>query len=251
MNEDIVVFTGGFDPIHSGHIEAIKEAQQYGRVIIGLNSDDWLARKKGKPFMPFVERKAILDQFKNVLCVLEFDDSDNTACDAIKQARKLFPNQKVIFVNGGDRTSENIPEMDAFKEDPLVEFKFGIGGDYKKNSSSSILDKWLNDSVDRGWGFYTTYYKNPNGSLKVKRLVVEPGKSLSMQKHFNRSEVWFVEEGVATVRGETTEFTIDKYKGAHIDVEEWHQLINNTDEPLSIVEIQYGKYCDESDIERR
>lgn len=249
--DDIIVFTGGFDPIHSGHIEAIKEARQLGRVIIGLNSDEWLVRKKGKAFLEFNERRAIIEQFKDVLCVIGFDDSDNTACDAIRQAREMFPKSKIIFVNGGDRTSTNIPEMDAFKDDSMVEFKFGVGGDYKKNSSSTILQNWAFDTVERVWGKYTTYYKNDNGTLKIKRLVVDPGKSLSMQRHSKRSEVWFVEEGVATVVGEDHKFTVDKYQGAHINCEEWHQLQNNTDSTLAIVEIQYGEYCDESDIERR
>ena len=135
MSDNIIVFTGGFDPIHSGHIEAIKEAQKLGRVIIGLNSDEWLIRKKGKSFMPFEERKAVLDQFKNVLCVIGFDDSDNSASDAIRQAREMFPKNKVIFVNGGDRTKSNIPEMNAFLNDSMVEFHFSVGGDNKKNSS--------------------------------------------------------------------------------------------------------------------
>ena len=109
--ENIVVFTGGFDPVHSGHISCIKEARKLGRVIIGLNSDEWLTRKKGKPFMSFEERKTVLEQFKNVLCVIEFDDSNNTASDAIRQAMKMFPNNKIIFVNGGDRTENNITEI--------------------------------------------------------------------------------------------------------------------------------------------
>ena len=127
---NVYLFTGGFDPIHSGHIEAIKHAQSLGKVVLGLNSDQWLIRKKGQAFMPFSERKAVLDQFKGVLAVISFDDNDNTACDAIEQTKEQFLNHKIIFVNGGDRTQSNIPEMERFKDDPLVDISYGRGVGY-------------------------------------------------------------------------------------------------------------------------
>jgi len=140
--EDIVIFTGGFDPIHSGHISCIKEARNLGRIIIGLNSDEWLVRKKGKFFLPFEERKAIFEEFKQILGVIAFDDSDDTSSDAIRQVMNLFPKNKIIFVNGGDRTEGNIPELKVFRDSSMVSFQFGVGGHDKKNSSSSILSNW-------------------------------------------------------------------------------------------------------------
>lgn len=137
----IVLITGGFDPIHSGHIEYINEARKLGDCLfVGLNSDDWLTRKKGKPFMNWHERHIILSNIRNVDDVFAFDDSDNTAIDAIRRIREENPDHTIIFANGGDRTKENIPEMNC--GDPDVEFVFGIGGIEKKNSSSWILKKW-------------------------------------------------------------------------------------------------------------
>jgi cytidyltransferase-like protein len=254
MNDNIVVFTGGFDPIHSGHIEAIKDAQQYGRVILGLNSDEWLTRKKGRPFMPFEERKAVLDQFKNVLAVIGFDDSDNSASDAIRKAREMFPKSKIIFVNGGDRTAKNIPEMDAFKDDPMVEFKFSVGGENKKNSSSWILSEWKHPSESRQWGKFMTYYDSKEA--KVKRLVIDPAKSISMQYHNSRSEFWFVESGegilyTMTDHGEKQIKTLRKHDSYHIEVGQWHRVENSGSEPLQVIEIQYGSECKEEDIVRK
>jgi D-beta-D-heptose 7-phosphate kinase/D-beta-D-heptose 1-phosphate adenosyltransferase len=137
----LVVITGGFDPVHSGHIEYINEAKKLGDYLfIGLNSDEWLTRKKGKPFLPWTERCVILSNLRSVDDVFAFDDSDNTAIDAILRIREENPEQTIIFANGGDRTKENIPEMECGIED--IEFVFGVGGQDKKNSSSSILKKW-------------------------------------------------------------------------------------------------------------
>lgn len=251
--ENIVVFTGGFDPVHSGHISCIQEARKLGRVIIGLNSDEWLTRKKGKPFMLFEERKIVLEQFKDILCVIGFDDSNNSASDAIRQARKMFPNNKIIFVNGGDRTENNIPEIEDFKSDAFVSFQFGIGGENKKNSSSWILSEWKHPTEKRIWGDSMTYHDSTE--TKVKRLILEPGKSISMQYHLQRNELWFVESGSGTIYTYDKENTIKvkdiyKHEMHHVSVGEWHKLEASPDNKLCIVEIQYGNLCNEKDIVR-
>lgn len=262
MNDNIVIVTGGFDPIHSGHIEYIKAARTYGRVMVGLNSDDWLQRKKGSAFMNFEERCSIIENLKDVMGVVSFDDSDNTACDAILKVKALFPKNKIIFANGGDRKPDNIPEMERLKDDPTIEFVFGVGGTDKKNSSSTILHNWKSERTERSWGFYEVFYKNEDATIKVKRLVLNPGHSISMQKHFKRHEFWHVESGIGSVWTLGEEYladgkpiiekvaSIDKHMQVIIEANDWHQLRNESEEPLSIIEIQYGNYCDESDIER-
>lgn len=253
MSDDIVLFTGGFDPVHSGHIRTINEARQYGRVIVGLNSDAWLTRKKGKPFMPFEERRTIMKELKGVMDVIEFDDSDGSACDAIRKVKSLFPRSHIVFANGGDRTVENIPEMTAFADDPRVEFKFGVGGTDKKNSSSWLLRDWVAQSEDRKWGKSLTYYEGTDS--KVKRLVLDPGQSISMQYHLRRSEFWFIEQGTGALFSMEGDREIElkslpKFSSCLVPIGEWHRLQNVGDTPLVVIEIQYGDRCSEDDIVR-
>jgi len=136
----LVLVSGGFDPLHSGHIAFFKAAKELGTLGVAVNSDDWLIRKKGKYFMNVAERMSIIKELKCVDVAIEFSDKDDTANDAIKMALEIY--DKVVFCNGGDRTKSNIPEMEKWKDDPRVEFKFGVGGDDKKNSSSWILNRW-------------------------------------------------------------------------------------------------------------
>jgi len=143
--EKIVLVTGGFDPLHSGHLAYLKAAKKLGdKLIVGINSDDWLIRKKGKNFLPEKERHEILSSIRYVDGCILFNDEDNTAIEAIKNVRMLFPFAKIIFANGGDRSTDNIPEFGdgLFYDD--VEFVFGVGGEDKKNSSSWILKKYEN-----------------------------------------------------------------------------------------------------------
>ena len=251
----IVLITGGFDPIHSGHISYIQEASKLGDLlVIGVNSDQWLARKKGKCFMPLMERANILRNIKGVDFVIDFDDNDNTAKHAIWMVRQSYPQDHIIFANGGDRTALNIPEMDI--TDNHLEFAFGVGGSDKKNSSSWILQEWKAPKTNRQWGYYRVLHENGR-EVKLKELTVEPGKRLSMQRHKDRAEHWFVAEGAAAVYtiNHSTDAellgTFNKFDHIHIKRTEWHQLCNETDQPLKIIEIQYGENCIEEDIERR
>jgi D-beta-D-heptose 7-phosphate kinase/D-beta-D-heptose 1-phosphate adenosyltransferase len=193
----IVLVTGGFDPLHSGHIAYFKAAKQLGNLlVVGINSDDWLSRKKGRSFMPASERKAIIENLYQVHKVIEFDDTDNSAVDAIKKVKNMFPRDQIIFANGGDRTPDNIPEMVVDN----VEFAFGVGGNNKKNSSSWILEEWKAPRTVRPWGYYRVLHEVPG--MKVKELTVEPKQQLSMQRHNLRAEYWIVSEGEAIASGE-------------------------------------------------
>lgn len=142
MVNKVVLATGGFDPLHSGHIQYLNAARKLGdMLVVGVNSDAWLERKKGRAFMPANERITIIQHLKMVdHCVL-FNDNDGTAIEAIKNVQAMYPNSQIIFANGGDRTANNIPEM-VVKD---VIFKFGVGGNEKINSSSWILNDWKSD----------------------------------------------------------------------------------------------------------
>ena len=137
----VTLVTGGFDPLHSGHIAYFKAAREFGHSLcVGVNSDDWLTRKKGKPFMDVGERMSIIKELKCVDLAIEFIDKDDSACDAISIALQVYDN--VLFCNGGDRGSVNTPEYERYRHDNRVDFKFGVGGEDKKNSSSWILERW-------------------------------------------------------------------------------------------------------------
>jgi len=255
VSDNIVVFTGGFDPIHSGHIDLINEAAKIGRVVVGLNSDEWLSRKKGQAFLPFIEREKIIKQFKNVMQVISFDDTDGTAIDAIRKVKSNFGSaHSIIFVNGGDRNEGNIPELEFFKDDPKVDFIFSVGGDNKKNSSSWILEKWKYQKTYRDWGYWRVL--DDKETVKTKELVIEVGKSLSDQRHFYRSEHWYVLSGKLQIdleppEGQKQVQVLSPHTTYVIKSEHWHKAINIGTEPVHVIEIQYGKKCLEDDIERR
>ncbi len=141
MGMTIVLVTGGFDPIHKGHIAYFNAAKKLGdKLIVGMNSDAWLSRKKGRPFMPIDERITIVQNLKMVDEVILFDDTDGSAIEAIKNVRRLFPTDLIIFANGGDRVEGNTLELSF--EDKNLKFVWGVGGTKKMNSSSWILNKW-------------------------------------------------------------------------------------------------------------
>jgi D-beta-D-heptose 7-phosphate kinase/D-beta-D-heptose 1-phosphate adenosyltransferase len=247
----IVLCTGGFDPLHSGHIAYFDSARKLGDyLVVGVNSDEWLTRKKGRAFMPFNERYNIVRNIKAVDQVIDFNDTDGSASDAIAVVKQLYRNDVIVFANGGDRTKTNIPEMEKYSNDPHVEFVFGVGGEDKKNSSSWILEEWKSPKTIRPWGYYRVLH-TVGPEVKVKELTVDPGKTLSMQRHKHRAELWFVAEGEAGVNWDYGGSRVKLFKQEIIETREWHQLHNPTDKPLRVIEIQYGERCEEQDIERK
>lgn len=129
----IVMVSGGMDPIHVGHIYMIEDASLFGDVVVALNSDAWLIRKKGYCFMPYEERARILMEMRRVHSVVPVDDSDNTVCEAL---RRIRPN---CFANGGDRNSANEKEDEVCRELGIIQL-FGIGGG-KVQSSSALVNR--------------------------------------------------------------------------------------------------------------
>ena len=248
----IVVVSGGFDPIHSGHISYFKSAKGLGeKLIVALNSDAWLIKKKEKFFMPFEERKIIIENLSMVDEVIDFDDDEfGSASQALIKIKGFYPKDEIIFCNGGDRTKDNIPEMQI--KDIL--FEFGVGGEDKKNSSSWILKDYQYDKEERVWGeFYNLF---SNDFLKLKELIIKPKQGMSFQKHFLRNEIWFVSKGQCSVNfskddpDNFEEISLHTEETFHVRKEAWHQIFNPFDEPCHIIEIQYGEETNEDDIER-
>ncbi len=139
----VVVVSGGFDPLHSGHIAYFREAKNLGEILIaGVNSDAWLIRKKGKAFLPLFERMKIVGAIRYVDYVFQFNDDDDSASLLLKMVKQTFPDRRIIVANGGDRNESNNREIAV----DGVEFVYGVGGDHKMNSSSEILRKWNESS---------------------------------------------------------------------------------------------------------
>lgn len=248
----IIVVSGGFDPLHSGHIAYFKAAKKYGdKLIVALNSDQWLENKKGKAFMPFIERNEIIANLSCVDKVINFDDDKiGSAINALEAVKKLYPNDQIFFANGGDRDKSNIPEMSV----DGVEFLFAVGGNDKKNSSSWILKTWQYYKEVRVWGKFYNLFEDSD--VKVKELIVSPGEGMSFQRHLKRNEIWLVSKGSCEVNyskddpNKRESSILEKFDYFHVPIKEWHQITNPFDKPCHIIEIQYGLEVIEEDIER-
>ncbi len=139
MYYDVIVLSGGFDPMHVGHLRMIQESAKMAQIVVaGVNSDEWLMRKKGYVFMQHEERVEMVQGTRGVSKAMAFDDDDNSACDLLRRVRALWPNFKVAFANGGDRTSDNIPEIPVADE-LGVHLIWGVGGG-KVQSSSDLVN---------------------------------------------------------------------------------------------------------------
>lgn len=186
---NVIMVSGGFDPIHMGHINLFKNASKYGEVVVILNSDDWLIRKKGFFFQSWEDRKGIISSLKFVSSVVPVDDTDGTVCSALREYRPGF------FGNGGDRKADNTPELSVCDE-------LGIGliwslGEPSTDMlhSSHILRQ---RTVERDWGRYELLASGD--FYQVKRLIVDPGKGTSVQYHKLRDEYIFGKDSKAWVK---------------------------------------------------
>lgn len=213
-----IAISGGFDPIHPGHIAMIEEAGKYGEVHIIVNSDEWLVRKKGFYFQPWTDRKKILEAYTPH--IHSVDDADGTVCEAL---RRIKPD---LFGNGGDRGKGNTPELTVCEE-LGIEPVFELGGG--KYSSSSALN--AKQRVVTRWGWYDVILDMHK--LKVKMLHIEAGKTLSLQRHDDRSEFFFMPNGEMRVN----------LPGV------WHVLQAPQDQSIDVLEVQVGVSAEE-DIEK-
>lgn len=252
----IVLITGGFDPLHSGHISYIIAAKKLtgknGKLIVGINSDKWLEAKKDYVMLAADERAIIIKNIVGVNTVIEFDDADGTALDAIKQVKEMYPEDEIIFANGGDRHNLNIPEIKA----KGITFEYGVGGENKLNSSNNIISSvviQLQETVERKWGHYSILYSRPG--CKVKELTLDPGKSISLQMHNFRTETWQLingkcEVGLGKTANPLKKSTINPGDIITVPYKTWHILKNIGNSPAVLIEIQSGSQLDEHDIVR-
>ncbi len=248
----ISIVSGGFDPIHSGHIAYLEAASKMGDILVVLlNNDEWLIDKKGSFFMPFEERSKILKSLEMVDEVHGFQNDDKGTCiNGLKMIKQKYKDADLVFCNGGDRNAKNIPEM--LLEN--IEFAFEVGGEEKLNSSSWILKKWSYPQQKKVWGEYFDLFKD--SQVKVKELIIDPNQGMSFQRHKKRDEFWLVSAGSCKVYyskdkpENKEEFFLEKYDYFFVKEGEWHQIINESEIPCHIIEIQYGEETEEDDIER-
>lgn len=196
----------------------IEDAKKFGEVHIIVNSDEWLARKKGFYFQPWQDRKKILEAYTPY--VYAVDDGDGTVCAALREIKPDY------FGNGGDRGKTNTPELEVCNE-LGIEPVFELGGG-KYSSSSAINGK---QRVSTRWGWYDVMLDMPN--MKVKMLHIEEGKTLSLQRHGERSEFFFMPNGEV------------RMNLPHV----WHTLTAPLGDSLTVLEVQIGA-SSETDIEK-
>ena len=254
--DPIVVISGGFDPVHKGHTSMFRAAAEHGKVHVLLNSDDWLARKKGAPFLPFSTRVDILQNMSFIHRIHQVDDRDDTVQAGLRDLRAHYPYNTMYFANGGDRKVTNTPEMLTCAE-LNINLLWAVGGE-KVESSSALLSKYehrhsIKNLVSREWGTYEILRSGENWLTKI--LTVDPEKSISLQKHEYRSEEWLVLEGYGYYADSAQDYYATRmYPGLklYIPSDTWHWVRNSEKEmPLLILETWLGETLKESDIERK
>ena len=243
--EPLIIVSGGFDPVHKGNIKLFKAAAEYGKVYVLLNSDKWLTRKKGSPFLPYDTRRDVLSNMECISKVHLVDDRDDTVVAGLIKLRNLYPNRKIIFANGGDRKEGNIPEL-SLCEELGIEAVWGLGGQ-KIDSSSKRLKRyayWQRTEASfkmRKWGNYEVLAEGDEWKTKI--LKFNPEKSLSLQRHTYRDEHWLVLEGTGYYylekdEGEYTQGHCCPGSWFFVPAGNWHWVKNVSEtDPLIILEV--------------
>jgi len=246
---DFALVSGGFDPVHVGHLRMLQDAKKLSnKVIVLLNNDEWLIKKKGKPFMNETQRKEILDEFKSVSKVIIQKFSDKSSAIAIEEFVLNNPNKTICYCNGGDRSNiKNIREAEVCKK-LKVHLEFDVGGKEKIESSSELTKNYLGNVEDRPWGNYHIIAKNIG--YQIKEIKVFTGSKLSLQKHNNRSEFWQIVKGKSKITIEKNEHYLREREHIYIPKNTVHRIENIGKEELIFIEIQLGKDLKEEDIIR-
>ena len=238
--EIVVAVSGYFDPVHKGHIEYFRLAKKLGdKLVVILNNDKQAAMKKGRAFMDEEGRKAVLEALEMVDEVVISVDKDGSVCESIK---KVNPD---IFANGGDRFSDEVPEA-KLCSDLGIKIIDNLGE--KVQSSSALVSESRKSGFERAWGKFVSIEKGEG--YQVKRLTVDVGKRISLQKHLHRSEHWVIVSGVAKVTLDDDNIILKKNESTYIPIGAIHRLENYGKIPLEVIEVQNGEYLGEDDIER-
>ncbi|MDC0443022.1 cupin domain-containing protein [Gammaproteobacteria bacterium] len=259
--ENFVAVSGGFDPLHSGHISLFKDASKYGKVIAIINNDNFLLRKKKYIFMPIAERLNVVSSNKYIEDTFVSIDQDDTVSSSIQHLIDSGFNIK-YFANGGDReTRFDIPESDVCTKNN-IELIFGVGGGKTQSSSEltqnlfslmsseKLISKHIKTKqiIQKPWGSYQTLYEEDK--FLLKKLIINPGEEISNQFHNYRHEHWVLVSGNIEVilEDQKTKMSFNDY--IYIPRGSKHQIINPFNEPSEIIEIQSGEILSEDDIVR-
>ena len=246
-----VAVSGGFDPLHIGHVRMFRAAKKLGdKLVVILNNDNWLRSKKGFVFMPQHERKELIEAFAAVDRVVYTKHKKNPKDMSVaRDLKELRPN---IFANGGDRKPGNLRPVESIvcKEIGCKEM-FNVGAGGKVQSSSWMISAAHRPAAQtmRPWGRFYGWDSGKNWYLKT--VYVSPGKRLSLQYHHHRSELWTLVEGdaIATIEANGKLIRTPLVKGQifAVPTHATHRL--ESKRGGVIVEIALGPF-DENDIVR-